>query len=234
VKCFRLEPKICVPIPCRRVDEASYLVDKACKAEADLIELRLDYIDDTSSFKPIIRYVEDIDVPVIATVRSRSQGGLWKWSEKSRVGLLEEAAYSGVEYVDVERDTMDIEKIVGRLKNAGVEVIVSHHDFDRTPGLYSLTSLFESIRSTGCDICKIAVFARNWEDSLLLLTFSMNVSKRGKVVCISMGHYGLPARILAPLYGSEYTYASLSYEYQTAPDQIPIDKLRQIYTALGL
>jgi len=216
------------------VDEAFSLIDEACKAEADLIELRLDYIDDASCFKPIIRYVEDLDIPIIATVRSRSQGGLWRWSEKSRVGLLEEAAYSGVEYVDVEHDTMDIEKIVRKLKNAGVEVIVSHHDFDKTPGLYSLTSIFESMKGTGCDICKIAVFARSWEDSLLLLTFSMNISKKGRVVCVSMGHYGLPARILAPLYGSEYTYASLSYDYQTAPDQIPIDKLRQIYTALGL
>jgi len=216
------------------VDEAFSLIDEACKAEADLIELRLDYIDDASCFKPIIRYVEDLDIPIIATVRSRSQGGLWRWSEKSRVGLLEEAAYSGEEYVDVEHDTMDIEKIVRKLKNAGVEVIVSHHDFDKTPGLYSLTSIFESMKGTGCDICKIAVFARSWEDSLLLLTFSMNISKKGRVVCVSMGHYGLPARILAPLYGSEYTYASLSYDYQTAPDQIPIDKLRQIYTALGL
>lgn len=230
----RLKPKICVPIPCRRVDEAFSLIDEACKAEADLIELRLDYIDDTSCFKPIIRYVKDLDIPIIATVRSRSQGGLWRWGEKSRVRLLEEAAYSGVEYVDVEHDTMDIEKIVGKLKNAGVEVIVSHHDFDKTPGLYSLTSIFESMKGTGCDICKIAVFARSWEDSLLLLTFSMNISKKGRIVCVSMGHYGLPARILAPLYGSEYTYASLSYDYQTAPDQIPIDKLRQIYTALGL
>ncbi|MEM2640323.1 MAG: type I 3-dehydroquinate dehydratase, partial [Candidatus Bathyarchaeia archaeon] len=160
--------------------------------------------------------------------------GFWKWSEKSRISVLEEAVYSSVDYVDIERDVMDIEKIVERFKSTGVQVIVSYHDFDKTPGLYSLTSLFESIRGTGCDICKIATFARSWEDSLLLLTFTMNVSKKGRIVCVSMGRYGLPARILAPLYGSEYTYASLSYEYQTAPDQIPIDKLKQIYVAIGL
>ncbi|MEM2739935.1 MAG: type I 3-dehydroquinate dehydratase [Candidatus Bathyarchaeia archaeon] len=229
-----MKPKICVPIPCRRAGEAISLMDGACKAEADLIELRLDYLDDIGDFKSITSYAENLGTTVIATIRSRSHGGSWKRSEKSRVKLMEEAAYSGVEYIDVERDTMDIEKIVGRLKSIGVKVIVSHHDFDRTPGLYILSSLFESMKGTGCDICKIAVFARNWEDSLLLLTFTVNASRRGRVVCVSMGRFGLPARILAPLYGSEYTYASLSYEHQTAPDQIPIDRLRQIYAALGL
>ncbi|MCX8162353.1 MAG: type I 3-dehydroquinate dehydratase, partial [Candidatus Bathyarchaeota archaeon] len=210
------------------------LIDDACKAEADLIELRLDYLDDIGDFKSVTSYARDLGIPVIATIRSRSHGGFWKRSERSRIKLMEEAAHLGVEYIDVERDTMDIERIVEKLKSIGVKVIVSHHDFDGTPGLYILTSLFESMKGTGCDICKIAVYARSWEDSLLLLTFTVNASKRGKVVCVSMGRFGLPARILAPLYGSEYTYASLSYEQQTAPDQIPIDRLRQVYTALGL
>lgn len=209
-------------------------MNEACKVEADLIELRLDYLDDIGGFKQIVDYAGDLGIPAIATIRSRSQGGFWRESEKTRIELLEEAAYLGVDYVDIEHDTMDIERIVGRLKSFGVKVIVSHHDFDKTPGLYTLASLFESIRGTGCDICKIAALARSWEDSLLLLTFTISSSRKGKVVCVSMGRFGLPARILAPLYGSEYTYASLSYEHQTAPDQITIDRLRQIYAALGL
>lgn len=234
MKNHSLKPRICVPIPCKSVDEARYLIDEACKVEADLMELRLDYLDEISRFKDIISYAVNSGIPVIATARARSHGGFWKWSEKSRISVLEEAAHSNVDYIDVERDVMDVERIVERFRSVGVQVIVSYHNFDRTPGLYSLTSLFESMRGTGCDICKIATFARSWEDSLLLLTFTMNVSKRGRIVCVSMGRYGIPARILAPLYGSEYTYASLSYEYQTAPDQIPIDKLKQIYITIGL
>ncbi|MEM4462416.1 MAG: type I 3-dehydroquinate dehydratase, partial [Candidatus Bathyarchaeia archaeon] len=82
-----LKPKICVPIPCRGVDEARYLIDEACKVEADLMELRLDYLDDIGKFKDVINYAVNSGIPVIATVRARSHGGFWKWGEKSRISV---------------------------------------------------------------------------------------------------------------------------------------------------
>ncbi|MDI9619253.1 MAG: type I 3-dehydroquinate dehydratase [Candidatus Nezhaarchaeota archaeon] len=231
---MKLRPRICVSIPCRRLEEAVRLIDEAKEGGADLVELRSDYLEEVRDFKPIMDHARLTGIPVIFTARPPAQGGLWRLSEELRVKLLKEAARCGPDYVDVECDVTDVNKLVEDVKQAGPQVIVSYHNFEGTPNLNALFRVLSSMRKMGCDVCKVAVLARSWRDSVLLLLFTETASKSGRVVCLSMGSYGLPTRILAPLYGSEFTYASLDPENQTAPGQIPLDKLKQVYDVLGL
>lgn len=229
-----IRPRICTPIPCRSVKVASKLAEKAYQAEVDLVEFRLDYAETLFELEEISKIRASIGIPAIATARSKSQGGFWRWTEALRIKLLAEAVELGFEYVDLEIEVENLPALTEKFRKKDARVIVSYHNFKSTPSLEQLRSLYASMRKLGCDIGKIAVKAENWRDSLTMLEFNLEASKLGKVVGLSMGPYGLPARILAPLYGAEFTYASLDPTLQTAPGQITVDKLQRIYEALGL
>jgi 3-dehydroquinate dehydratase len=49
-----------------------------------------------------------------------------------------------------------------------------------------------------------------------------------------MGKYGSLSRILSPLFGGLYTYASIRAGKEVAPGQISIENLRSIYTLMGI
>jgi 3-dehydroquinate dehydratase len=49
-----------------------------------------------------------------------------------------------------------------------------------------------------------------------------------------MGEYGSPSRILSPLFGGLYTYASVGAGKEVARGQISIENLRSIYMLMGL
>ncbi|MEM2960941.1 MAG: type I 3-dehydroquinate dehydratase, partial [Candidatus Bathyarchaeia archaeon] len=59
------------------------------------------------------------------------------------------------------------------------------------------------------------------------------MSKKTNLVCFAMGENGLLSRILSPLFGASFTYASLERGLETAPGQITISELREIYRRLG-
>jgi 3-dehydroquinate dehydratase type I len=49
-----------------------------------------------------------------------------------------------------------------------------------------------------------------------------------------MGQAGKISRILSPLFGGIFTYASVSKGRESAPGQLTITELREIYALLGV
>jgi len=49
-----------------------------------------------------------------------------------------------------------------------------------------------------------------------------------------MGEAGVISRILSPLFGGEFTYASTKTGSESAPGQLTIAELREIYRVLGV
>jgi 3-dehydroquinate dehydratase len=49
-----------------------------------------------------------------------------------------------------------------------------------------------------------------------------------------MGRLGIPSRVLSPIFGAYFTFASSSSGRETAAGQIPIDNLRALYKELGV
>lgn len=197
----------------------------------DLVEIRFDLMKTTSSTAEIR---EATDRPMIATNRRRDQGGLFPGTERTRIETLFRAAQDGFDYIDVEVNTKNVSESVRRLEQAGAKSIVSFHSGKTTPGLPALESILEREKKLGANVCKIVTTAKSHADSLRCLSFVNKHARSTKLVCFAMGKFGIPSRVLSPIFGAYFTFASSSAGRETAAGQIPVNSLRAVYREFGI
>ena len=94
---------------------------------------------------------------------------------------------------------------------------MSFHDYAKTPARHELEGIVDACFEAGADIVKIACMAHSETDNARLLGL---LDDSRKVVVIGMGRKGRITRIVAPLLGSPFTFASLSKGKETAAGQI--------------
>jgi 3-dehydroquinate dehydratase/shikimate dehydrogenase len=149
------------------------------------------------------------------TCRPAWEGGRFEASENERRVILAQALDRGAEYVDVEWRAGFTELIA----QAPTRVIVSSHDFAGVPT--DLESRVRAMRQTGAAVIKIAITATRLTDTLPLI----EIGRAGSAVVIGMGAAGLPTRLLAARFGSQWTYAGNA----VAPGQIPAHTMVERY-----
>ncbi|KKG08605.1 type I 3-dehydroquinate dehydratase [Methanosarcina sp. 2.H.A.1B.4] len=213
---------------------------KAAEKGADILEIRLDLlgIRDLERAAEIIREIKsEAGLPVIATNRSRAEGGKWEGTEEDRTGLLTDSLSlkDGPDAVDIELSASreERDKVIKAAKDHGKTVIVSSHDFSKTPSPQEMKAILTEMFLAGADIAKLAVMPQSMEDVLNLLRITLDLRKEGKSVCtISMGKPGKHTRVVAPLYGSVLTYGSVESGAAAAPGQLPVDEVKKIMEML--
>ncbi len=146
--------------------------------------------------------------------------------------LLLEAIRAGAAFVDVEVDapTGYREEIMGCAKSGGCVIIVSFHDYARTPGREELASTVSECFSMGADIAKIACMVLNDADNARLLGL---LDDARKIVVVGMGAMGKITRMVAPLLGSPFTFACQALGRETADGQIDHETLGAVLRALA-
>ena len=189
-------PLLCVTVTATTMAELRQRRDGV--AEADLVELRLDSVSDPSAAGALAGRRR----PVIITCRPTWEGGQFKGSEDERRKLLADAHALGAEYVDVEWHA-HFEDLLAQ--TGGRRIVLSMHDFRSTPS--DLADTVRTMRATGAEVLKIATKANALCDCLPLMELGRGESKRGGIVLVGMGEYGLPSRVLAGRFGSSWTYA---------------------------
>ena len=191
--------------------------DQAVALAADMIELRLDLMDgDLAGQARKMRGMTDI--PLIATMRSRDEGGAFEgdaaaWNE------LVYPVIPFVDYVDVETRYREH---VPAIKSQGVQIIASLHTRSM-PVRSELEQIEASLRSFG-DLPKIVVQPGTKEDVVDLLSY---VCTAKKPLCVSiMGEQFRYVRAFLPLFGSELVYCHTGTP--TSPGQYRVDEFRQL------
>jgi 3-dehydroquinate dehydratase-1 len=180
----------------------------------DLIELRIDCFD--TPINETVSYVKEIrssvDIPSIGTVRE---------TELNRNNRLEyfQAIAPFVDCVDIELGTPISKEILACSK--GKTILVSEHDFEKTPSVEALQSIVDRALLQGADIVKIAVMAQSTADVTRLLRFTEDCKM--PLVTIAMGPLGSISRVIAPLFGSLFTYGFI--HKPVAPGQLSAEKL---------
>jgi 3-dehydroquinate dehydratase-1 len=223
--------KVCVSIPPKTIDEAVNLIEKAEAQDADFIEIRLDSLKKPERLTDIAC---NSSTPLIATNKSTKNHGNFSGSEDNRQRILMNAARNDFEYVDVDVSTQNMKELIDTLHEVGTKPIVSYHDFNCTPSMPELSKVLEREIAVGANVCKIVTTARRIEDNLTILDFTSKASKGIKLVCFAMGELGKPSRLLSPLFGAFFTFASLDEKRKTAKGQLTIQEMRMVYEALGL
>jgi 3-dehydroquinate dehydratase/shikimate dehydrogenase len=223
--------RVCTPITAKKTSEIPALIKKAEQLGADLAEIRLDYLE---SFDGIEKAVENAKIPLIATNRQFEQGGKRKQDENERVKVLLKAANMGFSFVDLETTTLNIKTLMKKLKKNSVKTIISFHNFNETPSLKELRKIIASQIGMGADVCKLVTMAKSLNDNLTCLSLVAEMSGKTPIICFAMGKLGVPSRVLSPVFGGYLTYTSLETGMETAPGQIGIEQLKEIYKHLGV
>lgn len=210
------QTKIAIPIFQKTTDEVIAVAEDCIRKGADVLEFRVDGLKNPD-LKEITQTIEEINFPMIITNRIDSEGGSFKGSEEERVDIIKGCA-DLVEYVDIELRTDD--KYIEELNNYNAKVIVSYHDFEKTPELNEIYYIVEKEKEMG-DIAKVAFMPNELEDTLKVLAI---LSHYKDTIAISMSDLGSYTRVMASKFNSPITFAA--GRDVTAPGQIDIETMK--------
>ena len=198
--------------------------------EARLLEFRFDSLPRPADVLGELRAFlsENNHVTAIATCRREACGGKFPGTAGEQVDLLIQAVNAGCLLVDIEVETAEElwTTALAQLRQAGAAVIVSWHDFSSTP---ALGAVLERIAEHAPDFVKIVPTAQNLRDGLRLLDLLEGYGQTGKLIAMAMGMPGVLTRILGPRFGSAITFAAPDGTEGTAPGQISMTTLRELY-----
>ncbi len=198
---------------------------KAKKLGADILELRIDLLETDAS--EVLQALKKLGLPIIITNRMKQEGGAWEESEDERIQKLLSLLH-GADAVDIELCAAERDKVVKNARSNGKTVIISTHDFQRTPENDVMLGVIRESFEAGGDIAKLAVMPRSLGDVLRLLDVTLH--SEGKVCTIAMGNIGRYSRVIAPIYGSVMTYGYV--DAPTAPGQLRVDELKYMLKIL--
>jgi 3-dehydroquinate dehydratase-1 len=218
--------KICVSVPATTTASTIEAIHSLQKP--DMIELRLDYAAEQLDLEKLR---ESTNAPLVATARLPSQGGFWAGGEGERQRLLISAARVGFDFVDAEVDSISLIDLVAKLHEKRVLVIVSCHYPDRSPSLDEALAVHGEAKRAGADTVKVVGTAQSPADNLRCVEY---LAREPGNVSFAMGALGVPSRVLSPLVGGAWTYASVSDGAQVAPGQMTLASLREAYRLMGV
>lgn len=187
----------------------------------ELAEIRMDALESHELSEPNIRRIFSMPLKLIATCRP----GIV--DEERRRSALAYAIEYGAAYVDVEVESDDGLKsdIAAKARSRGCKVIVSYHDYKKTPPSEELRQIVEWCFQSGADVAKISCMANSVKDNARLLGL-LDLGR--PLIVIGMGERGRLTRVVAPLLGAPFTYASSAMGKETAPGQIDKARLERI------
>lgn len=221
-------PKICVPIVGKTKEEI--LAAKSfADVKMDVVEWRVDWFDGVFDFAQVEDVLKDLrpalgNTPILFTFRTSKEGGEKAIEPDVYVELNKKAAATGlVDLVDVEAFTGDsyVKEIIEAAHEAGVAVVASNHDFDKTPDKDDIVGRLRKMQELDADIPKIAVMPQNKRDVLTLLAATEEMVSEyadRPIITMSMAGTGLISRLCGEVFGSALTFGAVGKA--SAPGQM--------------
>ena len=210
-------PRICAVIVNNDLETVNEV-----KPFVDLFEVRIDLIGEGWQ-----ELAKQLNKPWIACNRRADEGGRWEWDEERRIEELLKAIELGADIVDVELRTRNLDKIVQLVKKRA-KCLVSCHDLEKTPHLDRMREMVQRQLTAGADICKLITTAQSLDDNLTVLQLIVEFPTT-RIVSFAMGPLGFASRVLCPLVGGDFTYASTEKGKESASGQITVRDLRKLY-----
>ena len=219
--------------------DAARDVEAALTAGADAIELRIDGFDgDLASINTLLkRYHQCV---WIVTCRSSDEGGRFDGDATERTARLAAAARDTGAYIDFEladwRLSGDIRQKIGA---AAVEhdadrprlILSTHRSDGHAPNVRAILDEVAGLDSTA--VVKVAWEPADIRDNFVALDAMRSTDVAGSgvagVIAICTGEEGIASRVLAPKFGAWATFCALSGEGTTAPGQVPLAKMKDLY-----
>lgn len=204
------------PLVVGSVASASALRE-ACSdsGSCDWVELRVDGL----LREMPVEEVADIRLPapLLLTVRAADEGGLYDFPDIERRIQVARRMLPSAVALDWEIQYLEpAQELIREARAAGVQIIASAHDFEKTPSVETLTALEQQARSMGADVVKFAFRLQSAED----MSAGLEVLRRrsGSMAVMGMGVLGPVSRLLYAQHGSCLVYGYIG-DAPTAPGQ---------------
>ncbi|MED2943773.1 type I 3-dehydroquinate dehydratase [Bacillus swezeyi] len=234
-------PKICVPLVGETLgqlkEEAAFLQT----LDADVAEWRADFYEGVEDIEKVTEALSEIrgllkETPLIFTFRNAREGGEKDVSPEYYFSLNETVIKTGLaDLIDIElfHDERAVKAAVEAAHANEVAVIISNHDFEKTPAIEEMISRLKKAQELGADLPKIAVMPETPADVLRLLeaTYTMHeqYAKR-PIITMSMAGKGVVSRLAGEVFGSAMTFGAA--KKASAPGQIAAGELKRMIGVL--
>ncbi|HEY1686347.1 MAG TPA: shikimate dehydrogenase [Tepidisphaeraceae bacterium] len=194
---------------------------RAAEAGADLIELRMDRLHDAQEVVEL--GITELPLPAIVTCRPTWEGGEFAGSEEERLKLLRAASEAGAKFIDLELEAF--KKSAMADAGIGSRLIVSSHDFSGRPE--RLYNVLAEMNRHHAGVAKMVWAARTVRDNLE--AFEVLKVRQKPSIAFCMGEAGLISRVLAKKFGAFLSFASLQNGGETAPGQVSVEQMKNLY-----
>jgi len=221
--------KVCVAII---GSTAAEMLEKASAVvkETPFLEFRLDYLDKPLLALPKFKHFfqDNTAATGIATCRRTANGGKFSGNVAAEIEVLSKAAAAGFHIVDVELESVEAMKKgeLQKLRETGVALIISHHDYNATK---DLEGIYKRIIPFHPDFIKIVPTAKTLSDNVTLMRFIERMEDHSNIIGICMGDAGIISRVLGVRAGSAFTFAAATTGEETGPGQIAARTLIETY-----
>lgn len=227
--------KILVPVMANDLSNAA--------AAGDVVELRLDALSilDAPNVQNVLcaaRAAIGQGIPLLATIRTKKEGGLADLTDAAYGELGTAICHSGLaDLLDVEASTAPavIAAIQQQARESGVKTVFSSHNFAETPPTETMVKTLTDMVRRGADIAKLAVMPHTPADTARLLEATAQAAQATgndtPLITMSMGQQGMVSRICGAAFGSCAGFATAGVS--SAPGQPAVPALRTALDALG-
>jgi len=198
---------------------------KPLENDIDVVEIRLDAMQKVS----IPELFKGINRPLLFTNRPKWEGGLCSKPEEERLKLLLQAVQQQAAFIDLELRTplQYRTQLLDEISNSQSRLIISYHDFEKTPAPATLSTVLQQQIDSGAHIGKIVTMAHSHLDVLQILHLQCEAQKQNfPLIAFCMGEEGKLSRIITLLLGGFMTYAALDEQQATAPGQLTVTQLK--------
>ena len=238
-KKIRTPTLLCTSVTAPTIAACLAEVREAAAAGATAVELRLDFLepgelvaegtaDPGPALRTLLSAAAGASLPAIVTFRPAWEGGKYEGPEPPRLATLKLAALLGAPFVDVEAAAAGAFFAGAGEVPPTTRVILSHHDYEKTPSPDALVAMAAAFFEAGADVAKIATTAAGGPpDAARVL--SAAAAAPGPTIALAMGEAGLASRLLAPKYGAALTFGALSAGRASAPGQPSLRDLTSLY-----
>ena len=230
-------PKICVPLVGKTNEEILEEAKNLKEIKLDLVEWRIDHYENVENIekcKEILKELREVlgETPILVTFRSKKEGGEREVSTEYYIELNKEISRTGMaDLIDVELFTGDreVSEIVNFAHKNEVKVVMSNHDFDKTPAKEEIVKRLCKMQELGADLPKIAVMPQTTSDVLTLLCATDEMVTKyadRPIITMSMAGLGVISRIAGETFGSALTFGAA--KVASAPGQVSVKELNNV------
>ena len=175
---------------------------------------------------------------LLVTFRTQAEGGEKPLAQEEYAAFCTTVCASGcADLLDIEffPNRKALPALIAQAHAAGIAVVCSSHDFEKTPPKEELVRRMTAMQQAGADLPKLAVMPRSRADVLELLAATAEMTDlhpETPVITMSMGALGGVSRLCGEAFGSAMTFANPGTA--SAPGQVPLAVVNAVLDSLAL